>query len=224
MSDRKNAFTITKAEQDAYIDGVTKMIADGSYQALVDIHSDMSHNMHTMLGAKLTESRRRFLSWHRAYLVHMEEQLVKKNSAAFIPYWKWADGGVPDWLKGFTPKVGAVENKRKNDIPSVAPQSRIDELMKLTDYDTFTSQLESDPHNKGHRMLGYPMISVPVAPSDPIFWMHHGEVDRVWSLWQAVPANKGKKPILSGTDAVMDPWTDTVDSLDDISKLGYKYV
>jgi tyrosinase len=222
VSNRKNAFKISKAEQDAYIDGVTKMIADGSYQTLVSVHADMSHNMHTMPGPKLTESRRRFLSWHRAYLIHMETELQKKNKDAFIPYWKWADGGVPDWLKGFMPKVGSVENKRNNSISSVAPQQRIDDLLVLTDYDTFTSELESNPHNVGHLALGYPMQIVPLAPSDPIFWMHHGEVDRVWSLWQA--KNPGKKPILTGIDAIMDPWSDTVDSLDDISKLGYKYV
>ena len=222
MADRKNAFKLSKAEQDAYIDGVTKMIADGTYEKLVDIHSDMSHNMHTMAGPKLTESRRRFLSWHRAYLIHMEEELKKKNKSAFIPYWKWVDGGVPDWLKGFMPKVGSVENKRDNSIGAVAVQQRIDDLLVLADYDTFTSELERNPHNKGHVALGYPMRSVPVAPSDPIFWMHHGEVDRVWSLWQA--KNPGKKPILTGTDAIMDPWSDTVDSLDDIGKLGYKYV
>jgi tyrosinase len=222
VPDRKNAFKISKTEQDAYIDGVTKMIADGTYKKLVDIHSDMSHNMHTMGGPKLTESRRRFLSWHRAYLIHMEEELRKKNNSAFIPYWKWVDGGVPDWLKVFMPKVGSVENKRNNSIGAVAVQQRIDDLLVLTDYDTFTSELERNPHNKGHVALGYPMESVPVAPSDPIFWMHHGEVDRVWSLWQA--KNPGKKPILTGTDAIMDPWSDTVDSLDDIGKLGYKYV
>ena len=52
--------------------------------------------------------------------------------------------------------------------------------------------------------------------------MHHGEVDRVWAEWQV--KNPGKGPILSGKDAVMDPWTDTVTSLDSISKLGYSYV
>ena len=222
MADRKNAFKITKAEQDAYIDGVTQMIADGSYQKLVAIHAEMKHNMHTMAGPKLTESRRRFLSWHRAYLVHMEEQLGKKNKDAFIPYWKWEDGGVPDWLKSFKPKVGSVENKRDNTISSITTKSRFDDLMKIPDYDTFTSELESDPHNQGHVALGYPMERVPVAPSDPIFWMHHGEVDRWWWEWQKKHA--GKKPVLTGTDAIMDPWSDTVDGLDDIGKLGYKYV
>ena len=70
--------------------------------------------------------------------------------------------------------------------------------------------------------LGQPMSRVPVVPSDPIFWMHHGMVDKVWADWQA--KNPGKGPVLSGTDATMDPWSDTVKSLEDVSKLSYSYV
>ncbi|KAM7203335.1 hypothetical protein V8F33_002326 [Rhypophila sp. PSN 637] len=33
--------------------------------------------------------------------------------------------------------------------------------------------------NSGH------MSVVPIAAFDPVFWLHHAQVDRVWSLWQA---------------------------------------
>jgi len=216
---RKSAFSLSKKEQDAYIDGVTKMIADGTYVALVAIHADMSHNMHSM-GTLV--STLRFLTWHRAYLIHMEAELQKKNKDAFIPYWDWVAGGVPSWLASFKPKVGSVDNKRNNLTAAISDQKRIDFLLKITDYTTFTQELEVDPHNQGHVKLGQPMSQVPVAPSDPIFWMHHGMVDKVWADWQA--KNPGKGPVLSGTDATMDPWSDTVKSLEDVSKLSYSYV
>jgi tyrosinase len=216
---RKNAFKLSAAEQKAYMDGVTAMIKDGTYVTLVNHHKDMSHNMHNM---GTVVSVLRFLPWHRAYLLHMEVELRKHEKDAFIPYWKWADGGVPDWLKTFKPTVDGVKNERVHLTKSIAPQSRIDFLLKIKDYPSFTSELEVDPHNEGHIQLGKPMENVPTAPVDPIFWMHHGEVDRVWAEWQA--KNPGKGPVLTGKDAIMDPWTDTVTSLASISTLGYSYV
>lgn len=217
---RKNAFKLTKAEQQTFCDGVTAMIKDGTYVALVAHHKDMSHNMHNM-GTLV--SMLRFLSWHRAYLVEMELELRKHQKDAFVPYWKWVDGGVPDWLKAFKPTVDGVVNKRIDLTSAITAQSRIDILMKITDYPTFTSELEVDPHNLGHRSLGEPMKTVKVAPSDPIFWMHHGEVDRVWAEWQV--KHPGVNPVLTGKDAEMDPWsTRTVSNLASISALGYEYI
>jgi hypothetical protein len=67
------------------------------------------------------------------------------------------------------------------------------------------------------------LSDIMVSPSDPIFWMHHGEIDRIWSVWQANPANAGKAPALAGVDAVMDPWAETATQLQSITALGYSY-
>jgi tyrosinase len=210
---------MTKAEQDVYKNAVTALINSGTYANLVSFHKDMSHNMHDM-GTLV--SRLRFLPWHRAYLLHFEAELQKQDSSAFVPYWKWVDGGVPSWLTSFKPTVDGVTNNRNNLTSAITDQARIDSVLKSPDYPTFTHELELNPHNRGHVALGDPMRSVPTAPCDPIFWMHHGEVDRVWSLWQAV--NPGKDPLLTGKDAVMDPWTEDVKKLSSISALGYSYV
>ncbi len=64
-----------------------------------------------------------------------------------------------------------------------------------------------------------------ISPADPIFWMHHAQVDRIWSLWQANPADAGKHPTLSGADAILDPWDpDTATSMQSITLLKYSYV
>jgi tyrosinase len=217
---RISAFKMSKAEQDIYKNAVTAMISDGTYEALVKIHAEMRHNMHDMPGIGML-GRLRFLPWHRAYLIHFEAELQKRDAKAFVPYWDWVAGGVPDWLKGFKPKVGSVDNKRNDLTKPITDQSRIDALLKIGDFPSFTHELELDPHNSGHVALGFPMERVPVAPSDPIFWMHHGQVDRVWAMWQS--SNSTKKPILSSPDDVMDPWSDTVDTLQSIAKLGYSY-
>jgi tyrosinase len=220
---RKNAFTITTAEQDAFKNAVTAMVNDGTFGKFADIHKDMSHHMHTMVGDPQRVGTWRFLSWHRAYLIEMEQALRAKNGAVFIPYWKWEDGGVPSWLGSFKPTVNGVPNQRNTlSGPFTAKdgttvKARFPTLMTINDYFDFSYGLEVFPHNRGHVVLGPPMLNVPTAPCDPIFYMHHAEVDRWWAEWQK--KNPGKKPVLTGSDAVMDPWKHTADSVHDISKL-----
>jgi tyrosinase-like protein len=66
-----------------------------------------------------------------------------------------------------------------------------------------------------------------ISPDDPAFWLHHAQIDRIWSLWQA--RNPGEKASLSGENAKLDPWGAEFDitRVDDISALGadsYEYV
>jgi tyrosinase len=67
------------------------------------------------------------------------------------------------------------------------------------------------------------MGSVPTAPADPIFWMHHANLDRLWWQWQNRAQGAGKNPSLSRAAAVMDRWAQNeIDTLD-ITMLGYTY-
>ncbi|CAE7067008.1 unnamed protein product [Rhizoctonia solani] len=45
-------------------------------------------------------------------------------------------------------------------------------------------------HNGVHIMMGGDMSDPSPTPSDPLFWFHHGQIDRTWARWQARrPAN-----------------------------------
>ena len=66
------------------------------------------------------------------------------------------------------------------------------------------------------------MMSIPTAPCDPVFWMHHAEIDRIWAEWQA--ANPGQNQPLTGAAATMDPWSETEADTRDTEALGYVYV
>ncbi|MEP2781086.1 MAG: tyrosinase family protein [Pseudoruegeria sp.] len=52
-----------------------------------------------------------------------------------------------------------------------------------------TGALEGNPHNLVHVMLGGPgdgwMSDPDFAALDPIFWMHHGNIDRLWEAWMS---------------------------------------
>lgn len=54
----------------------------------------------------------------------------------------------------------------------------------------FQGRLEGSPHNNGHVVAGATAtgktghIGDGLSPLDPIFWLHHCMVDRVWAEWQ----------------------------------------
>src|SRR4029077_12843491 len=45
--------------------------------------------------------------------------------------------------------------------------------------------LESLPHNMVHNNIGGWMPSA-VSPRDPIFFMHHCNIDRIWAVWNSL--------------------------------------
>ena len=46
-----------------------------------------------------------------------------------------------------------------------------------------TGRLESTPHNAVHSTLGGWMGDPGTAAQDPIFWLHHCNIDRIWAVW-----------------------------------------
>jgi len=52
-----------------------------------------------------------------------------------------------------------------------------------------TGRLEIQPHDFVHVNIGGLMQNVPVAAIDPIFYVHHCQIDRLWAAWQAAPGS-----------------------------------
>src|SRR5436305_4534028 len=44
-------------------------------------------------------------------------------------------------------------------------------------------RLESTPHDSVHVSIGGFMGSFGTAARDPIFWLHHSNIDRLWDAW-----------------------------------------
>ncbi len=61
----------------------------------------------------------------------------------------------------------------------------MEELLSLPDYITFQTFIESmEFHGWGHVWIGGLMGRPATSPNDPMFFLHHCEVDHVWALWQ----------------------------------------
>ncbi|GAA2250767.1 tyrosinase family protein [Kitasatospora cystarginea] len=90
--------------------------------------------------------------------------------------------------------------------------------------------LESVPHNKIHLFVGG-WMGVFISPRDPIFWLHHANIDRIWPAWLAKGGGR-KNP--ETEDWLLKPFTfwdrtakkQTISAksmLDTEKQLGYKY-
>ncbi|WP_116248328.1 tyrosinase family protein [Nocardiopsis sp. FIRDI 009] len=49
----------------------------------------------------------------------------------------------------------------------------------------FSQVFERQPHDAVHVLVGGLMGAVPTAAGDPVFWLHHCNVDRLWYAWMA---------------------------------------
>jgi len=230
MTVRQRASAIGPAEQQRYTTVLTDLINSGAYGDLVRIHGDMRHDQHGSMGAAGVQ---RFLPWHRDFLLKLEQQMQAIDGAAFIPYWRWStDRVAPPWLANFMPSVAVPGRRnplqvrrhigRHGQLPLAVD---VDALVNDTSlsYTEFTSQLESF-HNDVHNYVGGTMGNIMISPADPLFWLHHAEVDRLWSIWQGQPANAGKTPTLTGPDLTLDPWPETAPQVLSIATLNYSYI
>lgn len=57
-------------------------------------------------------------------------------------------------------------------------------LFTISGFNEFSSQAEG-VHSWVHVDIGNDMGFVPSSAFDPIFWLHHSQVDRLWAMWQA---------------------------------------
>ncbi|TVY46405.1 Tyrosinase-like protein [Lachnellula occidentalis] len=133
------------------------------------------------------------------------------------------------------PSGGLGYNPRclKRDVgPGVAVRftnsSAVLHVMKQQDIASFQLELQGapgsgsiGPHGGGHYTInGDPGGDLFISPGDPAFFLHHGQVDRVWTMWQALdPSNR--QNAISGTNTMLNqpPSDDT--TLDTQINLGH---
>lgn len=138
-----------------------------------------------------------FLSWHRAYLLFFEATLQAAAGAAGettafqLPYWNWyADGDLPTIFTTGDAQSNPLWHERVS--TSLDPQSLdtafFDKkgLLPATFSQwgqSFSVPLEMNPHGSVHGVIGGDMGSIQTSARDPIFWLHHANIDRLWTAW-----------------------------------------
>jgi tyrosinase len=158
-----------------------------------------------------------FLPWHRAYLYYFEQlcRQASGDSSFQLPYWDWTrDPQLPTefWGDASNPLFDGTRQIGPNDSadPDFVGPEVIDEILQLEDFYAFASAkalescsppgpalqrkrcgyglLEGRPHNYIHGWISGNMGTF-LSPRDPIFWLHHCNIDRLWSAWNEQHAN-----------------------------------
>jgi tyrosinase len=192
---RKDQSKLTDAEWSALIDAINRLHGTGAptppYREFIAVHVDamtgvgMAWGVHTMTNMGMVG--RNFLAWHRQYLLRFEQQLQHVGGAhVAVPYWDWIRTpeipeplAAPELLRRWSVKRSAWE-------PAFLATRRIVNAVLVEDgYTAFQSRLEAI-HGGAHNAVGGDMATSR-SPNDPLFWLHHANIDRLFAKWQASP-------------------------------------
>ncbi|MBT2327086.1 tyrosinase family protein [Variovorax paradoxus] len=200
---RKNAATLTPAERDRFVDAFARLNNRGTGR-FADFR-----NMHVN-GAASAQAHGNpgFLSWHRAYLLDLERELQNIDPGVALPYWRFDKPApfifTPEFL-GTSDPLGTVSFAQTNPLQfwstdgvqginrrplfNTATQGGINLLTEAqtlalgADFVDFEN-LEGDPHGSAHVSFGGSISSIGTAAKDPLFFLLHANVDRLWAKWQ----------------------------------------
>lgn len=183
----------------------------------------------------------RFFPWHRAQLAHFESIIAKlsgrKNFA--LPYWDAQDDkflpdilfkpGSPFYIAGRTATASTDYAKERWNFSLEGASIADDDFDNFVGKPDVAGRAEGYGHNSVHMITGGKMGDVETAPLDPLFWLHHCNVDRVWATWQrhhyGDPPEQWQREVIEGfVDArgkTVPPTT--AGALLDIKELGYGY-
>lgn len=148
-----------------------------------------------------------FLPWHRMMLYFYERTVRKYVGQDYsLPYWdyyeeKAANGkglALPQLVRG--KQAGTLYDQFRTpglntNISAIDPDNAsAAQAFKWDNFQDFSNQLQSQPHGVMHCAVGKNCVLpdmgfVPIAGLDPVFYMHHANIDRLWQCWLNKKAN-----------------------------------
>ncbi|MEK6478632.1 tyrosinase family protein [Catalinimonas sp. 4WD22] len=194
QSIRKSVTEMTESEKEALITAFFQLRQGPDLVSdLASYHNAFMSGIHRNLPQNDI-----FLAWHRKQMHEMELAMQSINSKLSLPYWdETQSSGVTDpiWEESFMGQFNAQWNlNRALGAQIRLPNSNdVNQLMGLTNFYQSSSTLSSmdfSPrletavvHTGAHLWVGGVMVSGS-SPFDPVFYLHHCFVDRLWQKWQ----------------------------------------
>jgi len=195
-----------------------------------------------------------FLPWHRLFVLYFERiiQQVSGRTDFTLPYWDYTSsdptkrGILPAQFRmPSDPIFGSLYRAERTSLAnSGLPIQKnqpgdvmnIDDAMAKTSYSTvdtvqgFCRAIDSGIHGRIHVLVGNSkgMGTVPYAARDPLFWVHHSNIDRMWASWNN---NGGTNPATATWASHSFVFADVngvrvkraLSTVFDLSTLGYGY-
>ncbi|PVH93785.1 Di-copper centre-containing protein [Periconia macrospinosa] len=100
-----------------------------------------------------------------------------------------ADGPFKDYVNSIGPGENITDHcidRQINDCMSEgAAQQNVDACMKMKTFESAWNCMEAMPHSSGHSGINGQMMNVFSSPGDPLFYLHHAYLDRIWWQWQS---------------------------------------
>jgi hypothetical protein len=225
-----NAFGMVRSLPQDDVIGWTKLIA----QHCINCARSYPTNIHF---------DQQFFPWHRGLLYFLERNLRKlsKNDDLRLVYWDWENPASRVLPAIYRPTGQPLYWANRGDLsgpnwPLVDDDVNVQGLLAVPDFATFggstvqgkpTPAGFSGPHANVHNNFDPgDMADLQYSPRDPVFYAHHGNIDRLWSSWAAVPGHKNPdfgdaKVYFYDENRV---WSYVLlNDLRDETKLGYKY-
>lgn len=237
---RKNLHALTTSEWDTLV-GAIRTLHDAHtpfprWQHFVDLHAQamdtaegMTWGVHTMdMGGGTVMPGVHFLPWHREFLWRLENRLRDIVPGVTLPYWDWTvDRAIPAALShaGDLAAWGITRNPHL-DVSQLPTAANVNTALALgvspPQFRTFQTALE-DLHNAVHNAVGGTMATER-SPADPLFWIHHAFVDKLWAHWENLhPGTPFQPPNAADTLKPAPVITHKVAGLLSITDLGYAY-
>ena len=196
---------------------------------------------------KTTDIEAYFLPWHRMYLFYFERiiQRVSNNPNFALPYWDYTNTNarLPDRFinPGNTSNPLFRQNRRASvnaglpiDGPGFLNLNSLRQCTYLpvgTAIPGFNMDLDNNLHGRVHVRVGNDtrgMGTIFWAAQDPIFWLHHCNIDRLWASWNAAGRRNpttttwlNKQFVFANENGVRVVGTNS--NFRDIAPLGYSY-
>lgn len=200
---RKNAESLTVDERERFVAALAKLNNQGTGR-FVDFR-----DMHVATSYSEAHGAQGFLPWHRAYVLDLERELQSIDPSVALPYWRFdqpaptlftADflgDAEPDGTLRFSATNPLAFWRAESGIPGIdrgpkfntitgIPPLIIDEAATIglgTGYAAFRD-MEDNPHGYAHVGFDGPIDHPFTAPRDPLFFLLHCNVDRLWAKWQ----------------------------------------
>jgi len=208
---RRNFMDLSIAERETLAAALNHVNEAG----LIDSHAK-THENYFVTGIHW---RPQFLPWHRYFLRKLELALQEFDGSVMLPYWDWTnndsrniDTGVWESFFGGRDNVGGKfdsgwKYKRKNDKEEpLVDLPNLSHVVAELHAETFADYRKIEGFNEGrlgshvhaHNWVPETMAAGD-SPRDPLFYLHHCNIDRLWAIWQI---NNGDKPQYDATTAI----------------------